>query len=84
MARLCCRPACAAPASATMTYDYTARTAWVDGLDGGGGPNGYDLCAAHADGMAVPRGWKRHDRRFGQLELTGFHVLGSVKVPARA
>jgi hypothetical protein len=66
-----------------MTYDYAARTAWVDGLDGGRVPNSYDLCTAHADGMAVPRGWERHDRRFGQLELAGFHVLGPVEVPAR-
>jgi Protein of unknown function (DUF3499) len=25
----------------------------------------YDLCAAHADGLRVPRGWRLVDRRSG-------------------
>jgi hypothetical protein len=79
MSRLCCRPSCASPATATMTYDYTARTVWVDPLDVADDPNGYDLCTAHADGTGVPRGWQRFDRRVGQLTLTSF---GVASVPA--
>jgi hypothetical protein len=45
-----------------MTYGYRARTAWIDDLvDEAGG--GYDLCAHHADGLGVPVGWTRTDRR---------------------
>ncbi|HEV2767153.1 MAG TPA: DUF3499 family protein [Acidimicrobiales bacterium] len=60
--RRCARPGCSAEASATMTYGYRARTAWIDDLldDAGGG---YDLCEHHADGLGVPVGWTRTDRR---------------------
>ncbi len=74
MSRLCCRPACAASATATMTYDYAARTVWVDPLDEAADPNGYDLCTLHADGTGVPRGWQRFDRRLTPLTLTSFGV----------
>jgi hypothetical protein len=57
-----------------MTYDYSARTVWVDPLDERSDPNGYDLCPAHADGTGVPRGWQRFDRRVAQLTLTSFGV----------
>ena len=63
MVRLCSRPGCAADASATMTYDYTARSAWIDDLEPESEPNQYDLCATHADRLAVPQGWARSDRR---------------------
>lgn len=46
-----------------MTYDYAARTAWLDGLDPDALPSGYDLCPTHADGLGVPLGWQRTDRR---------------------
>jgi hypothetical protein len=62
-----------------MTYDYAARTVWVDPLDEAGDPNGYDLCTIHADGTGVPRGWLRFDRRAGQAPLTGFDT---ASVPA--
>lgn len=61
--RLCARPACAGDASATMTYDYAARSAWLDELDADASPAGYDLCAEHADRLGVPSGWTRTDRR---------------------
>lgn len=46
-----------------MTYDYGARSAWLDDLAAAPSPAGYDLCAAHADGLGVPQGWIRTDRR---------------------
>ena len=61
--RRCARPGCALEATATMTYDYAARTAWLDGLDPDALPSGYDLCPTHADGLGVPQGWQRTDRR---------------------
>lgn len=57
-----------------MTYDYRARTVWVDTLEERDDPNGYDLCTAHADGTGVPRGWQRLDRRASPLTLTSFGV----------
>jgi hypothetical protein len=63
MARLCSRPACAAPASATMSYDYRARSAWLDDLTPTAEPNGYDLCLPHAERLGVPVGWSCTDRR---------------------
>ena len=46
-----------------MTYDYGSRTAWVDDLAAVPLPEGYDLCAPHAQAFSVPRGWTRSDRR---------------------
>jgi len=63
MARLCARPDCADPAVASLSYDYTARTAWVDDLSREPVPNLYDLCVRHADGLRVPVGWEWADRR---------------------
>jgi hypothetical protein len=63
MARLCARPDCADPAVATLSYDYAARTAWIDELSREPVPSRYDLCARHADGLMVPVGWDRSDRR---------------------
>lgn len=50
---------------ATLSYDYEARTAWVDELSTEATPNLYDMCAAHADRLRVPVGWERADRRRG-------------------
>ena len=63
MNRACARPACADLATATFVYDYEARTTWLDGLAGERHPMAYDLCAVHADGLRVPRGWRLVDRR---------------------
>lgn len=66
MTRPCARPACAEAATATFVYDYRTRTTWLDALAGEPHPMAYDLCAAHADGLRVPRGWKLVDRRDGR------------------
>lgn len=63
MTRACARPGCGEPATATLTYDYSARTSWLDPLAGERHPMRYDLCAAHADALSVPRGWTLDDRR---------------------
>jgi hypothetical protein len=61
--RSCSRPGCAAPAAATFSYDYASSTVWLDDLSPEAHPATYDLCAAHADRLAPPRGWHLADRR---------------------
>jgi hypothetical protein len=63
MHRACCRPDCGETATATLTYDYQARTTWLDSLASETHPMSYDLCGAHADTLTVPRGWRLDDRR---------------------
>jgi uncharacterized protein DUF3499 len=62
-ARHCVRPGCGALATASLSYHYASRTAWLDDLDAEAHPAGYDLCAQHADRFRVPLGWTRDDRR---------------------
>ena len=61
--RHCARPACGEPASASLSYRYASGTAWLDDLTGEAGPTAWDLCAHHADGLRLPRGWTFEDRR---------------------
>jgi hypothetical protein len=63
MTRVCARPGCGDNATATFVYDYEARTTWLNALAGERHPMAYDLCAAHADVLTVPRGWRLVDRR---------------------
>lgn len=65
MAGTCIRPGCGAPASASLTYDYAARTVWLDDLVTEPEPRIWAMCLAHADRLTVPEGWRRHDRRGG-------------------
>lgn len=71
--RLCSRPACAEPATATLSYDYAGRTVWLDDLEPERPPSTYDLCPRHADRLGVPMGWRREDRR----------VIRSLIIPDR-
>jgi hypothetical protein len=75
-ARTCERPACAAPAVASLTFDYATRAAWLDDLDDDHDPHAYDLCADHAERLTVPRGWTCDDRRCREPRL--FHVPVAV------
>jgi hypothetical protein len=63
MTRACARPGCGESAAATFTYDYQARTTWLDALAAESHPMAYDLCNGHADALSVPRGWRLEDRR---------------------
>ncbi len=42
---------------ATLTYVYADSTAVVGPLATAAEPHSYDLCATHAGGLTVPRGW---------------------------
>jgi hypothetical protein len=61
--RTCAKPGCTTTASATLTYDYAGRSAWIESLDRESHPMHYDLCADHAGHLRVPQGWTFEDRR---------------------
>ena len=61
--RRCCRQACRWPASASLTYAYAKKVAWIEDLTPQPHPAVYDLCAAHAERLAVPIGWAKEDLR---------------------
>ena len=60
--RLCARPGCGAPATASLVFQYAVRKVWLDDL-GEAQPYKIDLCSRHADRLCVPRGWTGDDRR---------------------
>src|SRR5262245_180517 len=59
--RLCARPGCGAPAAATLRFQPTQREAWLVELDGDAARTEGDLCARHAAGLVLPRGWQLHN-----------------------
>jgi hypothetical protein len=63
MARQCSRTGCAAPADATLTYQYGRSLVWLDDLAAERDPHSYDLCHRHAARLSVPNGWRLDDRR---------------------
>lgn len=56
--RICSRSACARPAIATLTYDYSDSTAVLGPLATYAEPHAYDLCEGHAERLSAPRGWE--------------------------
>ncbi|MBJ7289862.1 DUF3499 domain-containing protein [Williamsia sp.] len=56
--RQCCRPGCAQPAVATLTFVYAESTAVVGPLATSDEPHSWDLCDLHASRITVPRGWE--------------------------
>lgn len=76
MSRQCSRTGCAAPAHATLTYQYGRSLVWLDDLTAERDPHGYDLCRRHAERLSVPNGWRLEDRRPPrQLVGAGEHRL---------
>lgn len=61
--RRCSRNGCRWPASASLTFAYREKIAWIEDLVADPHPAAYDLCAAHAERMAVPVGWDKQDLR---------------------
>ena len=57
LSRQCSRTACSGGAIATLTYIYSDQTAVLGPLATYAEPHTYDLCAIHAEGLTVPRGW---------------------------
>ena len=56
--RKCSRNGCRWPASASLTFAYAQKVVWIEDLIVQPHPAAYDLCAAHADRLTVPRGWE--------------------------
>lgn len=46
-----------------MTYAYGKKIVWIEDLTNLPHPAAYDLCAAHAERLAVPIGWLKEDLR---------------------
>jgi hypothetical protein len=61
--RLCARPGCGAPATATLRFQSTAREAWLVVIDESAPRTEGDLCAPHAEALVLPRGWALRDER---------------------
>jgi hypothetical protein len=61
--RLCARPGCGTAAAATLRFQPTQREAWLVDLDDSAARTEGDLCARHASGLVLPRGWQLHDER---------------------
>ena len=59
--RLCARPGCGSPAAATLRFQPTQREAWLVDLDEDAVRTEGDLCARHAAGLVLPRGWQLHN-----------------------
>lgn len=69
MHRQCSRPGCAAPAEATLSYQYGRSLVWLEDLASERDPHNYDLCHRHAARLSVPNGWRLEDRRDGARTL---------------
>jgi hypothetical protein len=63
MPRLCARPGCSAPATATFTFDGLRRIVWIAPLAEASAYSAGDLCRRHAELMKPPRNWERRDLR---------------------
>ena len=61
--RACARPACPAPAVATLSFSYAERRVELSALVDRPQPQTYDLCTAHAARTRPPHGWQLRDRR---------------------
>ena len=58
MDRHCSRVSCAAPAVATLTFDYAESLAVLGPLSITSDPHAYDLCDRHAERTSAPHGWQ--------------------------
>ena len=81
--RLCARPGCGMPAAATLRFQPTQREAWLVELDDGAARTEGDLCARHAAGLVLPRGWQLHDALPTPLKVAPEAPL-PAKTPRRA
>ncbi len=61
--RQCSRTGCSDAAAVTLSYHYGKSQVWIDQLSPEREPHMYDMCAYHAAGLSVPRGWHLDDRR---------------------
>lgn len=79
--RRCARSGCRWPASASLTFAYAKRVVWIEDLTPEPHPAAYDLCAAHAERLAVPVGWAKDDLRVAPPPVTP--IRPDVSAPGR-
>lgn len=86
MPRLCARPGCSAPATATFTFDGLRRIVWLGPLAEASAYSAGDLCRRHAELMKPPRHWELRDVRPvpGPVEPAGSPAPSRYAVPAPA
>jgi hypothetical protein len=82
--RLCARPGCGAPAAATLRFQPTQREAWLVELDDAAARTEGDLCARHAAGLVLPRGWQLHNALTVELTLPADAPPAAARSPRRA
>ena len=63
MPRLCARPGCSAPATATFTFDGLRRIVWLGPLAEASAYSAGNLCRRHAELLKPPRHWELRDVR---------------------
>jgi hypothetical protein len=81
--RLCARPGCGAPAAATLRFQPTQREAWLVELDDDAARTEGDLCARHAAGLVLPRGWQLHNALTTPLTIASEPTPPPKKTPRR-
>ncbi|AZA12907.1 DUF3499 family protein [Corynebacterium choanae] len=59
--RICCRPGCAQPAVATLTYSQPKQIATLRQLVSSSNGHSWDLCIDHAAVIRAPIGWTLRD-----------------------
>jgi hypothetical protein len=53
-----------------LTFAYAQKVVWIEDLIDPRHPAAYDLCAAHAERLAVPIGWAKEDLRIVPPQVT--------------
>ncbi len=86
MSRLCARPGCTAPATATITFDGLRRVVWLNPLAEAAAYSAGNLCRRHAEHLNPPRNWELRDTRPrpGRGEPTGAPAPSRYVAPAPA
>lgn len=86
MSRLCARPGCTAPATATITFDGLRRIVWISPLAEAAAYSAGDLCRRHAERLNPPRNWDLRDTRPqpGSTERSGAAAPSRYLAPAPA
>ena len=86
MPRLCARPGCSAPATATFTFDGLRRIVWLAPLADAAAYSAGDLCRRHCELFKAPRNWELRDIRPvpGSVEPVGTSAPSRYAAPPPA
>jgi hypothetical protein len=75
VSRLCAKPGCDRPSTATLSY--AESTVWLEDLAAEAHPMVHDLCDVHADTVRVPRGWELRDQRSLAAGPSSLDLIGA-------